>query len=124
MRDLVEAASERWNHNVVGYDLNQQMQLLSNVRNQMHRSAFDDWLTLRHLSWVMAGFLVAALAWRFRHLLARKPAGPQLPQLARPSVDVEEAVRLYRELETVMLRHGIPDIRLLYENDVRFLRQF
>ncbi len=23
-----------------------------------------------------------------------------------------------------MLRHGIPDIRLLYENDVRFLRQF
>ena len=23
-----------------------------------------------------------------------------------------------------MLRHGIDDIRLLYENDVRFLRQF
>jgi phenylalanyl-tRNA synthetase alpha chain len=24
----------------------------------------------------------------------------------------------------VMLRHGVPDIRILYENDVRFLRQF
>ncbi len=23
-----------------------------------------------------------------------------------------------------MLRHAIPDIRLLYENDVRFLKQF
>ena len=23
-----------------------------------------------------------------------------------------------------MLRHGIPDLRLFYENDVRFLRQF
>lgn len=108
MRDLVEAASERWNRNVVGYDLNQQMQLLSNVRNQMHRSAFDDWLTVRNLSWLLAAFLVAGLAWRYRHLLAKKPKGPQLAQLARPSLDVEEAVRLYRELETVMLRHGIP----------------
>jgi phenylalanyl-tRNA synthetase alpha chain len=25
---------------------------------------------------------------------------------------------------TVLLRHGIDDIRLLYENDVRFLEQF
>ena len=24
----------------------------------------------------------------------------------------------------VMRKHGIPDIRLLFENDVRFLRQF
>jgi phenylalanyl-tRNA synthetase alpha chain len=23
-----------------------------------------------------------------------------------------------------MVRHGIPDLRLLYENDVRFLKQF
>jgi phenylalanyl-tRNA synthetase alpha chain len=23
-----------------------------------------------------------------------------------------------------MLRHGIPDLRLFYDNDVRFLRQF
>jgi len=31
---------------------------------------------------------------------------------------------LLTELETAMLRHGINDIRLFYENDVRFLRQF
>jgi phenylalanyl-tRNA synthetase alpha chain len=24
----------------------------------------------------------------------------------------------------VMLRHGVPDVRLFYENDIRFLRQF
>lgn len=27
-------------------------------------------------------------------------------------------------LESIVLRHGINDIRLFYENDVRFLRQF
>lgn len=27
-------------------------------------------------------------------------------------------------LETAMLRHGINDIRLFYENDVRFLKQY
>ncbi len=27
-------------------------------------------------------------------------------------------------LETVMIRYGINDIRLFYENDVRFLKQF
>ena len=27
-------------------------------------------------------------------------------------------------LETAMLRYGINDIRLFYENDVRFLKQF
>ena len=28
------------------------------------------------------------------------------------------------ELKTAMLRYGINDIRLFYENDVRFLKQF
>ena len=28
------------------------------------------------------------------------------------------------QLETAMLRYGINDLRLVYENDVRFLKQF
>ena len=28
------------------------------------------------------------------------------------------------QLETAMLRYGINDIRLFYENDMRFLKQF
>ena len=28
------------------------------------------------------------------------------------------------QLETVLLRYGTNDIRLFYENDVRFLKQF
>jgi phenylalanyl-tRNA synthetase alpha subunit len=28
------------------------------------------------------------------------------------------------QFEAAMLRHGINDIRLFYENDVRFLKQF
>jgi phenylalanyl-tRNA synthetase alpha subunit len=28
------------------------------------------------------------------------------------------------QLETTMLRYGINDIRLFYENDVQFLKQF
>jgi len=31
---------------------------------------------------------------------------------------------LLTELRTAMIRYGINDIRLFYENDVRFLRQF
>lgn len=25
---------------------------------------------------------------------------------------------------TLMIKHGIPDIRMFYENDIRFLKQF
>jgi phenylalanyl-tRNA synthetase alpha chain len=25
---------------------------------------------------------------------------------------------------TLMIRHGVPDIRMFYENDIRFLKQF
>lgn len=108
MRDLVEAAGERWNRNVVGYDLNQQMQLLSNVRNQMHRSALDEWLTGRSLATLLAIALVAAVAWRYRHLWLRKHKAASPLVIARPSANVEEAVRLYKQLEVVMSRHGIP----------------
>jgi hypothetical protein len=31
---------------------------------------------------------------------------------------------LLTKLKTAMLRYGINDIRLFYENDVRFLKQF
>ncbi len=31
---------------------------------------------------------------------------------------------LLTELETAMLRYGISDIRLFFENDARFLKQF
>ena len=37
----------------------------------------------------------------------------------RPSGDVK-----YRSLRLTMLRYGIDDLRLFYENDLAFLRQF
>jgi transglutaminase-like putative cysteine protease len=107
MRDLVEAAGERWNRNVVGYDLNQQMQLLSNARNQVHKSALDEWLTARSLAWFLGILVGGGLAWRFRHLLFRKRPEPPSFAVTRSASDLE-AVRLYRELEAVMARHGIP----------------
>lgn len=107
IRDLVEAAGERWNRNVVGYDLNQQMQLLSNVRNQVQRSALDQWLNARRISWLLGAIFFGALAWRYRHLFRRKRTLPQMAIASRSFADLE-AVRLYRELEAVMARHGIP----------------
>lgn len=107
VRDLMEAASERWNRNVVGYDLNQQMQLLSNVRSQVHRSALDNWLSTRTLTWLLVVAVVAGLGWRFRHWFARKRREHVQIAPSRTASDLE-AVRLYRELEAVMARHGVP----------------
>src|SRR5690606_25000254 len=89
IRDLVEAAGERWNRNVVGYDLNQQMQLLSNVRNQVQRSALDQWLNARRISWLLGAIFVGALAWRYRHLFRRKRTLPQMAIASRSFADLE-----------------------------------
>ena len=49
--------------------------------------------------------------------------------ICRPGSPCRSAARatkmpLLTELKTAMLRYGINDIRLFYENDVRFFKQF
>jgi hypothetical protein len=47
------------------------------------------------------------------------------PDGAGPPADMQATkMTLLTELETAMLRYGINGIRLFYENDVRFLKQF
>jgi hypothetical protein len=47
------------------------------------------------------------------------------PDGAWPFVDARATkMPLLTELESTMLRYGINDIRLFYENDMRFLKQF
>ena len=47
------------------------------------------------------------------------------PDGARPVDGVHATkIALLTELEAAMLRYGINDLRLFYENDARFLKQF
>ena len=56
------------------------------------------------------------------------PAEPEAAPRRRPMSIASVALLLFSVITAatgqVMLKHGIPDLRLFYDNDVRFLEQF
>lgn len=105
VRDIVEAAAERWDRHVVGYDLNQQLQLLSSVRDQVRGTNLPNQLQPKWLLGAFGAALAAALTWRALAKRRRRNAPPSAPALESPQS--QEAIRLYRDLELVMAQHGI-----------------
>jgi protein-glutamine gamma-glutamyltransferase len=108
VRDVLEAATERWARNVVGYDLNQQVHMLSKVRSQVRRSGLDRLLDGKTVAAVFALLLAGGLAFRFRHGWRTKPKTSAPKFDVQRSSDAEEVVRLYRDLESLMQAHGVP----------------
>lgn len=108
IRDIVEAATERWNRNVVGYDINQQVHMLSKVRSQVRRTGLGRVLDGKTVAAVIALLVLGGVAYRYRHLWRKTPKAALPPAAAQRTADSEEVVRLYRELEVVMQQHGVP----------------
>ena len=112
MRDFVEAAAQRWNRNVVGYDLKQQVSLFRSVR--------DRYASLRESSKVAATLGTPRRAWLFALGIAliaaggywfrrtRRPAEAKKEQKKPDELSAQRVVALYRSLESSLVALGIP----------------
>lgn len=109
LRDVVEAASQRWDRHVVGYDLDQQVGLFQALsrRYKGGSSSAEDSETRVWLGAGLGG--VVALAFVGRYLLrrraARKDAGGAGPER---TASERLATALYEELEGAMAFRGVP----------------
>jgi len=108
LRDVVEAAAQRWSRHVIGYDLDQQIELFRSVKQR-----YRDWggkslgATLRPFLPALTVIVIGALgylAWRrmrFRRVRSRPgKLGAQVASATR-------AVALYRSLEDVLRMMGV-----------------
>lgn len=108
MRDVIEAAAQRWSRHVIGYDLDQQIELFRSVK-QRYRDYGGPNLGRRLASLApVVGVLVVGLlsyfAWRrLRLRRARLHPGKLLGQATAPT----RAVVLYRSLEEALRSMGI-----------------
>lgn len=111
LRDLVEAAAQRWDRNVVGYDLKQQSQLLQVVAREYsalerHSEVFRFLTSRRFAAFLVFLGIGLYLFFHMRRLRRNKPAELDTKS---PDLEAHRAARaLYRELEAVLSLHGVP----------------
>jgi hypothetical protein len=113
LRDFIEAVSQRWNANVVGYDLRQQMHLLDSVSNRYDQarrragltSGLGELVTRPSVAGAVVGAAaVAAYAlWRRRKQRAAAPDKDAAPK----SADPHQIASLYAALESAIAQHGL-----------------
>lgn len=110
IRDLVEAAAQRWSRHVEAYDMQQQMRLVNGLRSQAHRwglpSNADFWLLARVVFASLLSVLIAVRLWQLwkRHSRMKAADSHLQVKLSQPA---RVAIRLYQELEQVMSELGV-----------------
>lgn len=110
LRDFIEATSQRWDRHVVGYDLNQQVSLLSALTSRYKRA--ESMVPQRYrrpyaafaVVLALSGAAGAAVWWRRRSRkrgdLGRTPAEPRSPSAVL-------ATALYEALDAAMGAQGL-----------------
>jgi len=111
VRDLVEAAAQRWSRHVEAYDIHEQLRLAWKLREHTEHLRIPRWArawgTPRNLGLAGLITLIAlrlAKYWRKRRA-QRVPKGPDLVLLSVPS---KVAVQLYQNLEEILSELGVP----------------
>ena len=133
VRDLLEAASQRWNTYVVGYDLKKQVRLFDDFNRKLHsikKTTGLDHGILDRLTRapVVGGLVLAALAlayalWKRQRRADATGKDPRGKHPLEPAL--ENAAALYRGLETALQLHGMtrpaatPPLRYAKELDAR-----
>jgi transglutaminase-like putative cysteine protease len=109
LRDFLEASSQRWQRNVVGYDLDQQVgvfkyfALRSKLSSALSLSTWSPWQWALALGAALVAVLLARLWWRRRRKRVDGPAHAP----ARRSPSALDAIALYEQLERVMMSAGV-----------------
>lgn len=113
MRDMVEAAAQRWDRNVIGYDMKQQVGLLQAIRSRYSTLKRQNGVTStllasprRAVLVVVGTGLLAALAvhwWRRRARVRAPQAAPGAEETQK-----RETAELYRVLDAALAQRGAP----------------
>jgi protein-glutamine gamma-glutamyltransferase len=106
MRDMLEAASERWDRNVVGYDLEQQVAFLKSVRKRLGKSEADS-AGSRAWRWLLVVGLLGASAWIVYRMRRKDPRAIE-PLRQDFRAEALRVVALYQDLEREMKLWGVP----------------
>lgn len=113
VRDMVEAAAQRWDRNVVGYDMGQQVSLLRAVRDRYGTfktksrvgKALAASPSRTALSVVGGALLVAGAVYFYRR---RRAPGAKPPAPTEVETRQRETAELYRALEAALASRGVP----------------
>jgi transglutaminase-like putative cysteine protease len=111
VRDLIEAAAQRWSRHVESYDMQQQLHLVGQLRSRAQRLGIPHWVghwvTVR--SALLAVVLTIAGVRLARYLRKRTALRRGTEAAQRPlSPPAKLAIQLYQALEQVLLEQGIP----------------
>jgi hypothetical protein len=112
VRDFVEAAAQRWNRHVVGYDLRQQVHLFRSVRSTYSRftgrsEVFGGSASPRRIAVFACGLvLIGASVYLLRRMRRAKPEG-EVEQAVRDQATLQ-IIDLYRSLEAALAARGAP----------------
>lgn len=108
VRELVEAASQSWRQNVVGFDMRKQLSLVRRMKNWMKNTgvtaapgqsalAGSKWL------WLALAVLLGGIAYAWARL--RRAPTPRAEPVDRSA---EQSIELYRRLESALSARGVP----------------
>ncbi len=111
LRDLIEAAAQRWSHHVEAYDMQQQLRLVSQLRSRAERLRFPGWIGhWVSLRTVLSSMILIFVGFRLRRFLRRRRFGHHRSDATQAplSPPAKLAIQLYQGLEQVLTDHGIP----------------
>jgi transglutaminase-like putative cysteine protease len=114
VRDIAEAAAQRWSRYVVGYDLEQQLRLLKWFAYKYGGSSSSSgWLSgnpQRRRTLVVAAMLASLIGFAYWQWLRRKRSPTTPTGDAGESFVTAQIVALYRSLEAAMMVRGVPRV--------------
>jgi transglutaminase-like putative cysteine protease len=108
LRDVIEAAAQRWGRHVIGYDLDQQIELFQSVK-QRYRNWGGQRIgrEVRPFVPVAVVIVVGALGYLCWRRLRFRRARVRPGKLGGPVASVIRAVALYRSLEDALRAMGV-----------------
>lgn len=113
LRDLAEAAAQRWSRYVVGYDLEQQLRVLRWMTDRYDSSSGTHGIhlgpSLRNVGISAVLLLIVTAAGGYLLWLRRKRRNPEAPEFPE-RLAATQIVALYRELEAAMATRGVPRV--------------